>query len=113
MTFQNFRNFSFMFHRLAQKINVHYENGEEKKLKEPIVNQSNPNISYQNVSGGQLETGQLTWISKLENVPKNTEIELENGEKYKTTGAGQDITAGLTYYPIQKNNERRGRDTDF
>lgn len=99
---------------LAQHLIVECANGSKVEVNEPLVNQSNPNINFRSITGGELEVGSMYWVSKLEDVKKGDHVLLDNEKKYTVVGIAQDIAGGLTIYSLKYNNERRrGGDSRF
>ena len=118
--FQNFNQFGFMFDRLAQPLKVYVpvdgkkrnklglpatsDDAYEKPLSvtEPIVSNSNPNLTYHNAGGGQVSVGELYWTSKHDGYPLGTKVQTSDGHEYKVISHGLDMPAGLTYYQVQE-----------
>lgn len=74
---------------------------EPVKLTEPIVNNNNPNITFETIGGGSIEVGTLVWISRRDDWPKDTIVSVM-GKEYHTTGAGQSLSAKQTIYQLRE-----------
>lgn len=115
--FNSFGGFGYGFDMLATPIKVSEPiNGTGKRdehgqpivnrpdpveLTEPIVNNNNPNLTFENVGGGSIEVGTLAWISRRSDWPKDTLVST-NGKEYHTVGAGQSLNANQTLYQLKE-----------
>lgn len=77
--------------------------GEKHTLNvvEPIVPNSNPNITYPSMDGGYYETASLMWISRHDEFDKGTKVKTKN-EEYEVTAKAGIICPGLFYYTIKR-----------
>ncbi|USS94004.1 hypothetical protein M8332_06875 (plasmid) [Fructilactobacillus ixorae] len=97
-----------MFNKLKQPLQIKYNDGNTEKVVEPLINNSDPNLTFVNQAGGQLGTGTMIWISRLINVPRQTEVKTESGTTYKVMTSGQDLIAGLFYYQLEILTTKNG-----
>lgn len=104
------KQFNFIFNRLKQPLKLTFLDKSTKEVNEPIINNANPNLTFVNQAGGQIGTGTLIWVSKLENVERGTLVTVPNGITYKVISDGQDIIAGLFYYQLEFNTTSKGGD---
>ncbi|WP_054691007.1 hypothetical protein [Fructilactobacillus florum] len=112
MRFQNFSNFKFNMKMLAQPLTITTDDGTQT-VNEPLVNQSNPNINFQSIVGGELEVGTMFWLSKL-HVDKGTRVTDASGTTYQVASIAQDVAGGIMIYSLKENsNRRREGDSDF
>ncbi|MEJ6401031.1 hypothetical protein [Nicoliella lavandulae] len=108
-----------MFDRLSQPITVDipYSNskkrdahgkpiidkGQTLELNEPIVNDSNPNLTFTNQPGGQQPQATMYWESKaVKNAPKGTVIKTADLGSFETVSSGQVVTADIVYYQLKR-----------
>lgn len=118
MNFQNFGNFGFMNDMLAEDLTITipgHDTGDSdelgrpimapataKKVHEPIVNSTNPNMTYTPEFGGQLPVGTLYWLSGLVGCPKGTKVQRASGATYEVINHGDDFAAGRVYYQLKE-----------
>lgn len=115
MFFDSFGGFEFMFDNLAQDITVittaevedtdlgttSRKANQEVKLHEPILNTQNPNITYSNSDGGQLETTVYYLESKHSEFNKGDEVRTKDNH-FKITAKADDVASGLWFYTLKR-----------
>lgn len=115
MFFDSFGGFEFMFDNLAQDITVittaevededlgttSRKANQEVKLHEPILNTQNPNITYSNSDGGQLETTVYYLESKHSELNKGDEV-ITKDNHFKITAKADDVASGLWFYTLKR-----------
>lgn len=71
---------------------------------EPITTTSNPAITYQQGSGGEMQVSVLVWSSRTSGYKKGTKVLRKNtGELFEVTGSTPLTHSQLTYYTLQRN----------
>lgn len=117
MAFPNFNQFTFMYDQLAQPLTVRVPNGSNERDKrglpvigykpditvnEPLISNSDPNLTYHNAGGGQLAVGSMYWESRTTGYPLGTVVVTKTNHQYKVISHGLDVAANLTYYQVQE-----------
>lgn len=78
--------------------------GTPLSVVEPITTTSNPAITYQQGSGGEMQVSILVWSSRTSGYKKGTKVLRKNtGETYRVTSSAPLTHSQLTYYTLQRN----------
>jgi len=105
-----------MYDQLAQPLTIRVPTGGQTRdtlglpspeyqpdiqVNEPLVSNSDPNLTYHNAGGGQISVGNLYWESRTVGRPIGTLVITQQGQQYKVVSHGLDAAANLTYYQVQ------------
>lgn len=116
--FQQQNTFHFMFDRIREPLTIQPylgksddslglgkpEYGTPIKVVEPITTTSNPAITHQQGSGGEMEISVLVWSSRTAGYKKGTLVTRDStGETYTVTDSAPLTHSQLTYYMLQRN----------
>lgn len=121
--FQNFDNFNFMFDEGKQPLTVTIiENNDGERdqhgdplprskktyhVDEPIINNTNPNLTYTNTDGGQQSTMSTVWESKaIKGAPRNTIVKDSHGHEFRVVGSLKVSFTGLFYYQLKETGDQ-------
>ncbi|WP_214464530.1 hypothetical protein [Levilactobacillus brevis] len=119
--FQNLNTFHFMFDRNKEPLTIKPYLGNDgsdplglggqswgtpRDVVEPLTTTSNPAITYQQGSGGEMEVSILVWSSRTSGYKKGTKVLRKNtGETYEVTGEAPLMHSQLTYYTLRRNGD--------
>lgn len=82
------------------------EYGEPIEVEEPITLTTNPAITYQQGSGGEMKVSILVWSSRTSGYKKGTKVYRQRtGETYTVTDSAALTHSQLTYYQLRRNGD--------